>query len=149
MFRVVLAAAAAAVGASSVFAQSDLLPSTALMREQAQLLYRDLNGMVKGEAPYNQAKADEALTKLAATVAKIPAAFPESSKDKVSPNTRYSSSPKVWQNKVEFDVHVAKLSKALEESRSKVKNLDALKAAYPAINDACNACHQDFRLRRS
>jgi cytochrome c556 len=149
IIRTVLTAAAIAVGLGSVAAQSDLLPSTKLMREQGQHLYRGLNAMVKGEAPYDQAKVDELFGHLITTAAKIPEAFPESSKGKTSPNGRYSASPKVWENKAEFNEHVAKLSKAVQDNRAKAKTLDGLKAAYPAVNAACNSCHEQFRLRKS
>ena len=43
---------------SSAIAQ-ELLPSTVLMRDMANSLYRDLNSMVKGEAPFDAKKAEE------------------------------------------------------------------------------------------
>ena len=149
MTRIVLAIAVAAFGVTAVVAQSDLLSSTALMREQAQATYNVLNKMVKGEIPYEQAKVDDAVAKLVATAARIPQAFPASIKGKTSANTRYSASPKVWDNRADFEEYASNLSKAIVDLRGKAKSLDDLKAAYPALNDACNGCHQDYRLRRS
>jgi cytochrome c556 len=145
----VLAAAAVAVGLTSAMGQADLLPSTKLMRDQGQALYRTLNSMVKGEAPFDAAKADEAFAKLIADANMISEAFPESSKGKSSPNSRYSASPKVWSNQAEFNEHAAKLKKVLQDNRAKAKTLDGLKEAYPAVNGACNSCHDDFRVRKS
>ena len=149
IIRTVLAATAVAIGLSSAVAQSDLLPSTKLMREQGQHLYRGLNLMAKGEVPYDQAKTDELFAKLIETASKIPAAFPESSKGKTPPDARYSASPKVWDNKAEFNARAAKLAKELQDNRAKAITLDGLKAAYTAVNAACNSCHDDFRLRKS
>ena len=146
--RFVAAIAIIALGATAVVAQSALLSSTSLMRDQARSMYSVLNKMVKGEIPYDQAKVDDAVAKLAADAAKIPAAFPASIKGKTSPDSRYSSSPKVWDNRADFEEYASNLSKAINEFRGKAKSLEALKAAYPALNDACSGCHEDYRLRR-
>ena len=129
------------------FAQSGVLPSTTLMGEQAQALYRELNGMVKGASPYDKAKADAAIATLKDTSSRIPSAFPESSKGKKSPNSRYSASPKVWENPDAFKAKAAALSKVINDNADKVSTLDGLKASYPAINNACNSCHDDYRVR--
>lgn len=147
MRRVLLTTSAVAIFVTGAFAQSDVLPGTKLMGEQAQALYRDLNGMVKGEAPYDKAKADAAIAKLKDTSARLAAAFPESSKGKKSPNSRYSASPKLWENPDAFKAKIATFSKALDDNAAKVATLDGLKAAYPAINNACNSCHEDYRVR--
>ena len=149
MVRIVLAVAAAAIGITAVSAQSNVLPGTVAMKDMSQPMYGVLNRMVKGEVPYDQAKASEALAKLADVAPKIPQAFPASSKGKTSPDTRYSASPKVWDNRADFEEYASNLAKTIADSRGKVTSLEGLKAAYPEINDACNGCHQDYRLRRS
>lgn len=149
VIRLAFALVAASVCLSSVFAQSALLPSTVAMRDMSQALYRDLQRMTRGEDPFNQAKAEAAMAKLIDVGGKLAAAFPESSKGKTSPETRYSASPKVWTSKAEFNAQIEKFNKVLQDNRGKVQSLDELKAAYPAINDTCNGCHEGFRLRRS
>jgi cytochrome c556 len=144
----VLSLSFAALLGGSVMAQ-EVLPSTALMGEQANYLYRELNSMVKGEKPFDASKADQMIANLIATSRKIPATFTENIKGKSSPDSRYAASPKVWENKADFDARAAKLQSVLEENRSKVQTLDGLKAAYPAINGACNACHETYRSRKS
>jgi cytochrome c556 len=134
--------------ASSAIAQ-EVLPSTALMGEQANYLYRELNSMVKGEKPFDASKADQMVANLITTARKIPTTFTADLKGKSSANSRYAASPKVWENKPDFDSHAAKLLQVLEENRSKVQTLEGLKAAYPAINGACNSCHETYRSRKS
>lgn len=147
--RNVLVAAALAVGVGTALAQSDVLPSTKLMKQQGQHLYRGLGSMVKGEAAFDQAKAEELFAKLVETSSKIAGAFPESSKGKAPPDARYAASPKVWEDKDEFSEHIAKLANTLRDNQPKAKSLEGLKAAYSAVNDACNSCHDIFRLRKS
>jgi cytochrome c556 len=128
-------------------ADTEVLPSTALMKEQSQAMYRVLDKMVKGELPYDQGKANAAVDKLVMTSAKIPQAFPESIKGKTSTNSRYSTSPKAWSNRADFEEYAKNLSKAIAENRSKITSLEGLKGAYKEISDACNGCHDDYRLR--
>jgi cytochrome c556 len=136
-------------GITVALAQAGKLPSTVLMGDVSELTYRTLNGMVKGEAPFDKAKVEEALTKLSADVDKIPAAFPESSKGKKSPDSKYTTSSKMWEQPDDVKDKVAKLKQIIESDRGKIDTLDQLKAAYPALNNACNACHETYRLRAS
>jgi len=147
--RFVVALAGAVVAVTTAQAQSDVLPSTVVMRDMGQAFYRDLNNMVKGEAPFDKAKAEEAYAKLTAAAAKISTSFPDTIQGKTSANTRFSSSPKVWEDKAGFGAASAKLTKEISDNRGKIDTLDGLKATYPAINNACGGCHEVFRLRRS
>src|SRR4051794_29696144 len=52
---------------SVALAQSDQLPSTILMKEQGQLVGRDLNSMAKGDAPFDKQQAEAALARLVLT----------------------------------------------------------------------------------
>jgi cytochrome c556 len=140
---------AAVLAATVATAQSSLLPSTELMRELATRLYRGLNEMVKQEAPFDAAAVERHMTALIAAAERIPTVFPDSSKGKMSANTRYSASPKVWANNQDFERHAVKLAEVLRGNREKAATLDGLKAVYSTINDTCNSCHETYRLRKS
>jgi cytochrome c556 len=149
IIRIALVATAAFACMTSATAQSSLLPSTTLMRSMGSALYRDMTRMARGEDPFDQAKAQAAISRLIEDSKKTAGAFPETSKGKVSPETRYSASPKVWEDKAGFNTQIDRLAKALQENSDKVKTLDGLKAANTAINAACNGCHEGFRVRRN
>jgi cytochrome c556 len=136
------------VFSSAALAQEEL-PSTALMGEQAEHMYGGLNSMVKGEQPFDAAKADRLIAALISTARRIPSTFTENLKGRSSPKSRYSASSKVWENKADFDAHATKLVQSLEENRSKVSTLDGLKAAYSAINSECTSCHSAYRVRKN
>jgi cytochrome c556 len=143
----ILVAGVAAAG--SVMAQSELLPSTVLMRQQGTLVYRTLNSMVKGDTPYDQTKVDELLRDLNTSAAKISAAFPASDKGKESQGSRYVASPKIWETRADFDAKAATMVKVVQDVQGKPKSLDELKVAATAINGACDACHDAYRLRKN
>jgi len=142
-----LAAGVAAAG--SAMAQSELLQSTVLMRQLGTTVYRNVNSIVKGETPYDQAKVDQLLKDLSASAAKISAAFPAGDKGKESQGSRYVASPKVWETRADFDAKAANMVKVAQEAQAKSKSLDDFKVAAAAINAACDSCHDTYRVRKN
>ena len=61
----------------------------------------------------------------------------------------YSSSPKIWEDKAGFDAKIASFAKVVTEAKAKIKDLDTLKATFPAIGKECGGCHETFRLKNS
>lgn len=129
-------------------AQDATLPSTALMKEQQTALYRNLSAMMKGEAPFSADAAKKNIAVLFDTSQRIPAAFPESLKGRVTPDARYASSPKVWEQRAEFEAKAKFLVDELKATEASFQTLEGLKTSYPRVNEACNSCHEVFRLRR-
>jgi cytochrome c556 len=129
----------------AVIAQSDPIATRqSLMKENnnnALIVVR----MMRGMAPFDAAKIDAAFAQWADTAQKLPALFPDTSK--TGHKTRASS--KIWLTKSDFDAKAAAFGKAAVENRNKAKtSLDGLRAAIPAIANACDACHKDYRLGR-
>lgn len=107
-----------------------------------------LSPMVKGEKPYDQAAVDTALGQLETTAKKLPTMFPESIKG-VKIEGDFSASPKIWEDKAGFAAKIDSYAKVVTEAKAKVKDLDSLKAAVPAIGKECSGCHETFRLKNS
>ena len=136
-------------GLTLAIAQTAPLPFEALMREQGTTTYRDLNNMVKGEAAFDKAKVEDSLAKLSASTGKIVDAFAPALKGQKSADARYLALPKVWENAADFKAKADALVKVVGDLKGKIDSVDALKAAYPKINDACTACHDTYRQRAS
>jgi cytochrome c556 len=105
-----------------------------------------ISRQVRGQAPYDQAAIDAALAQLEADVGKIATVFAVNPKEDVF-GADYGSSPKIWQNKADFDAKIPPVIKAINDVKGKIKDVDSLKAAYTAINDSCNGCHEPYRLK--
>jgi cytochrome c556 len=102
-------------------------------------------GMMRGQVPYDAAKVEAAFTQWANTAQKLPSLFPDNSKS--GQNTR--AAPKIWMTKADFDAKAAEFGKAVADNRDKAKgSVDGLRAAIPAVANACDACHKDYRLAR-
>jgi cytochrome c556 len=147
MKRTIVAMGVLLAGAGVVMADQKLaVEQDNLMRSQGKAMYVVIGKMIKGEIPYDQKAVDNAIADLEASVPKIPKMFETNPKEDVV-NASYGSSPKVWQNKTDFDSKVPPVQKAIADVKGKVKDLDQLKAAYTSINDRCTDCHETYRLK--
>ena len=147
MFRTLSAAAAFAVIATTVLAQSDLVAARkAVMDGFGKHMYRALPDMLKGATPYNQATVDIAFVQLVDGAQKLPPLYTESTKD-LPPSGRYGASQKVWANKADFDAKLANYSKAIADGRARATSLEGLKEAYAIVDRACDSCHESYRVR--
>jgi cytochrome c556 len=145
MKRVFVAAAVLALGVSAVVAQQDVAVfQQNLMKSQARNMYGVLGKMVKGDTPFDKAAADAALKALADDVAKIPTVFATNPKQDV-PNASFGSSPKIWQNKADFDAKVPAVTKAIADA--KFTDAASLKVAFDAIQAKCDGCHDNYRVK--
>ena len=142
-FAQLLAALAVGLGVGAVIAQPD--PVTAregLMKENNEHAIAVVQ-MMRGQAPFDAATVDAAFAQWADTAQKLPGLFPDNSK--TGGDNR--ASPKIWQNKKDFDAKAAAFGKAVADNRDKAKaSLDGLKAAIPVVGKACDNCHEDYRL---
>lgn len=140
LIRTAIAACAIAIGVSAAVAQQDIIDQRkAMMKgngQQAGILAR----MVRGDEPFDAAKVRTAFTQFEETAQKFPALFAE--------NTRGGDTralPAVWEKRADFVAAAEKFGKDVADQKTKVTNLDTLKAAMPVIGKNCGDCHQAFR----
>jgi cytochrome c556 len=146
MKRIILASVAILVGIGAVAAQQD--QSKALMKSNGKNLGGVLSPMVKGEKPYDQTAVTAALAQLDDTAKKLPTLYPDSLKSAKAEGD-YSPSPKIWENKSDFEAKIAGFAKAVTDAKAQVKDLDSLKVSLPNIGKACSACHETYRVKNS
>ena len=139
----VVAALLAATGA--VIAQSDpIAQRQALMKENGKATGAAVK-MLKGEAPFDLAVAQEALKAYVNTAAKAPALFPDTSKT----GGETEALPAVWTAKADFEAKFAKLGKDAEAAMAAIKDEASFKAAFPGVLKNCGDCHETYRAKKS
>ena len=148
MKRVLVVVGTLLLGAGAVVAQQDQVKQAQTMMKGNGKNAGALGAMVKGEKPYDQATVDTALAQFEDTAKKLPTLFPEGSKG-LKTEGDYSASPKIWEDKAGFDAHIASFAKVVTEAKSKIKDLDSLKATFPAVGKECGGCHETFRVKNS
>jgi cytochrome c556 len=147
MKRVLLTAAVLVFGASAVIAQQDAVKQAQThMKATGRALGATLSPMNKGEKPYDQAAVDEALKALDDTAKALPNMFPASIKTAKFEGD-YSPSSKVWDDAAGFKAKIDDYAKAVADAKAKIKDLDSLKANFPAIGKSCAGCHETFRVK--
>ncbi|KJC42794.1 cytochrome C [Bradyrhizobium sp. LTSP885] len=147
MKRIVVIAAVLVFSAGAVVAQQDQVTQTQVVMKGNGKNAGALAAMVKGEKPYDQSTVDAALAQFEDTVKKFPTLFPESTKG-LKPEGDYSASPKIWEDKVGFEEHIASFAKAVTDAKGKIKDLDTLKAELPVIGKQCGGCHETYRVKK-
>ncbi len=147
MKRTMIVAGVLLLGASAVMADQKLaVEQDNLMRAQGKAMFLVIGKMVKGDAPYDQKAVDDALAQLESDVAKIKTTFATDPKEDVA-NAKLGASPKIWQNKADFDSKIPPVQKAIADAKGKITNLDQLKVAFKSITDRCGDCHETYRVK--
>lgn len=147
MKRLILVVVALSAGVGAVAAQQDVAEQQdRLMKALAKPMYGVIGRTVRGQSAYDQAAIDAALVQLEEGVGKIASVFATNPKEDVF-GADYGSSQKIWQNKADFDAKIPPVTKAIADAKGKIKDADSLKAAYTAINDRCNDCHETYRVK--
>ena len=149
MMRTVVVVGTLLLGVGGVAAQQDLVDQVQTLMKGNGRNAGALGGMVKGEKPYDQAAVDTALAQFDDTAKKLPTLFPASTKGLKPATGDFSASPKVWDDKAGFDAKIASFAKAVTEAKTKIKDLDTLKATFPSIGKECSGCHETYRLKSS
>ena len=148
MKRVLVVGGALLLGMGAVWAQQDSVKEVQMLMKGNGKNAGAVAAMVKGEKPYDQATVDSALAQFEDTAKKLPTLFPESTKG-LKPEGDYSASPKIWEDKAGFDAKIASFAKVVGEAKGKIKDLDSLKATFPAVGKECGGCHETFRVKNS
>ena len=147
MIRTALVVGALLLGATAVVAQQDLVKQNQdTMKSNAKNLGAMI-AMVKGEKPYDQAVVTAGLAQLEESARKLPTMFPDSIKG-MNPDGKYEVSPKIWQDKADFQAKIDGFAKAVTEAKGKITDLDTLKVNATAIGKACGNCHETFRIKK-
>lgn len=140
--RIVLAAAALAIGTTTVFADA-IADRKALMKQQGAQAGQG-NKFMKGEEPFDLAKAKHIFEVWAETAAKTSALFPDNSKTGDT-----AALPAIWEKKAEFDAAAAKLGADAKAALASVKDEASFKATFPEVLKDCGGCHRPFRKPQS
>ncbi len=141
MKRFIIAAALVTVGVTTAFA-GPIEDRQALMKSIAATT-KAAAGYAKGDTPFDAAKVKALLQVYVDDAAKLPTLFPDDSK---TGETR--AAPKVWENKADVTARFTKLAADAGDAAPKVVDEASMEAIYPALQQECDSCHEQYRLRR-
>ncbi len=145
MLRLVIAAAIAASAATTVLAQSDVIAQRKDLMKSAGGATRDPGAMLKGEAAFDLAKVQAALTRYQDVAGKFTALFPENSKT----GGETSAAPKVWEDMNGFKAALDKWAAESKAAAAAIKDEASFKANFPNVLKNCGSCHETYRVKKS
>ena len=144
MIRVLIAVAALAVGATTVIAQQDAIAARKALMKATGGQTAVAAKMVKGEEPFDLAKAKAVFATYEDAAAKGPALFPPTAKE----GGDTAALPKIWESKADFEAKFAKFGADAKAASAKTTNLDSFKAAFSDVTKNCGGCHNDYRAKK-
>jgi cytochrome c556 len=145
MKRMLLVGAALLVGATAVIAQSDPIAERRNIMKQVGAATRTGTQMVRGEVPFEAAKAKEVLRVYALAADKTHSYFPDTSKT----GGETTASPKIWENQADFRKRFDDWSAQIKAASARTDSLDEFKAAFGDLTKSCGSCHQAYRISKS
>jgi len=145
MIRTVLAVSAIAIGITAVAAQSDPIAARRELMKGIGGQTKTGAAMAKGEAPYDQAKAQAIFASYVDAAGKAPNLFPDNSKT----GGDTAALPAIWENKADFNARFTKLGEDAKAAASAVKDADSFKTTFTAITKNCGGCHEKYRAKKN
>ena len=146
MTRIVLAVAALAIGLTAVAAQQlDVIAQRKTLMKQDGDRAKTLSAMVRGDAPFDAAKAKAAFAGFVEVAEKSQNLFPDNSKTG-GDTTAHS---RIWENKADFNARLAKFAADSKAAEASVQDLASLKAAVAVVSKNCSECHELYRAGKS
>jgi cytochrome c556 len=148
MFRTILIALSVLVcAATSAMAQScqDVVDKRQAFMKKSADMAKIGSAMIKGETPFDLAKAKEIFATFAEDAAAMPTLFPDCSKT----GDHTTVAPAIWEKPADFKAAQDKFSADVKAAQDSLKDLDSLKASFQAIGKDCGGCHQAFRIKKS
>ena len=123
--------------------QNPILARQEIMKKSDEEL-KALSRVLRDQAPFDAAKATAAYAEMEESYKRLPSLFPDNSK--TGDKTR--ASPKIWENRADFDAKLAGFIKAAGDAKSKATNVTAFKELHQVVIKSCDNCHADYRMRR-
>jgi cytochrome c556 len=135
------------VGVSAASAQScqDVINTRQTLMKKSGQAGKDAFAMIKGQAPFDLAKANEILATFANDAEKMPTLFPDCSKT----GEHTTAAPAIWDKSADFKAAMAKFAADVKAAQDGTKDPATFKTGIDTISKNCSSCHQQFRVRAS
>jgi cytochrome c556 len=144
MKRIVLVATTLALGMSMIAAaESPIAQRQALMKKNGDAAKLGTQFM-KGEAPFDLAKAKAIFAAYADAASKMPALFPPDSKT----GEKTEALPIIWEKMDDFKAKFEKFGTDAKAAEAKVTDEASFKEIFPTVQKNCGACHQTYRVKK-
>lgn len=140
MIRILSVAAALAVGATVVYAGTDVVDQRQRAMKALASAAKAPGAVLKGEAKFELDTIHSSIAVFQDQVAKLKDLWPDDSKDGET-----NALPAVWDKKSEFLDLFDKFEADVKTASEKIKDEDSFKAEWPKVMSNCGGCHKQYR----
>ena len=142
--RVLVATAICLMGATAVISAENQHENREATMKKIGGAMGALAGIAKGQAAYDAEVVKTALTTMKESITVFPTYFPAGSEKDDD-----ESSPKIWENKADFEAKAAKLAADADMLLAQLPaDQAAVGAAMGTLGADCGACHELYRVKK-
>lgn len=142
---IIAATAVAALATTGVVAQQDPIATRKATMKGVGGQTALGTKMIKGEEPFDLAKAKNIFAVYQKAAGDMPNYFPATAKT----GGETTAAPAIWEKMDDFKAKFTKLSADAKAAEASVKDIDSFKAAFPAVTKNCGGCHETYRVKKS
>jgi cytochrome c556 len=141
MIRILAALAAIAIGATVVDAQNaDAIAVRKATMKQFGGAMKNPGGMIKGEAAFDLAAVQAALSALEENAVKAKGVFPDDSR-----TGETDTLPVAFEKKADLLARFDKMGADAKAAHAAIKDEASFKAEWPKVAANCGGCHKEYR----
>jgi cytochrome c556 len=142
MIRQIMVAVGLTIVSAGVIAQTDVIAERrAIMRGNGAAARTGMQ-MIRGETPFDVAKAMEVFTGIQNGMTRFPNLFPENSR--TGGDTK--AAPKIWEDTAGFRAAAAKIVQEAQAASATATDLASFQGGFQRVTANCNSCHQTYRI---
>ncbi len=138
----VLAAGTWAAGTVGTQAQSDVVTQRTTILKTFGAGIREPGAMLRGEAPFDLAKVQAALTAIKTGAPQLPPLFPDASLGAPS-----KAQPLIATERAQFNAIFAKMEADATAAQAAITNEATFKTEFPKVLANCGSCHRPYRAQ--
>jgi cytochrome c556 len=140
-----IVAGVAVIASGAAVAQDAIAKRKALMKAVGGAT-KTGSQMVKGEIPFDAAKAAESMNTIAKGWAEFATLYPKGTET----GGETTASPKIWETFADFDAQGKKMAAdAAKAATAAAGGADAFKAAFGDVTKSCKSCHDVYRVKKN
>lgn len=150
MLKQMFAALAVAVLAAPLVAQPvDHIKAREELMEKNGKDAKAGGAMLKGEVPFDAARAQAILAGMNAVSKEFGQHFPKGSDPASNPKSKTEASPAIWTKPAEWNAALAKFQKDTAAAvAAKPATVQAFGQQFGMVTQNCKSCHEAFRIKR-
>lgn len=142
MIRAIIVTAGLAIAATTVVAQTDVIAERKGIMRGNGAATRTGTQMIRGEVPFDLAKAKEVFAGIQAGMTRFPNLFPENSKT----GGETKAAPRIWEDMAGFRAAAAKIVQDASAAAAATTDQASFQTNFQRVTANCNACHQTYRI---